>query len=115
MYSLLAGFVEPGETIEAAVRREVLEESAVEVGAVRYLACQPWPFPTTLMIGCQGHALTTAITIDPHELEDAFWVSRSEVEAALRGEASWRAARKGSIARVILEHWVAGALTEFGT
>ncbi len=59
MYSLLAGFVEPGETIEAAVRREVFEEAGVRVGAVSYLASQPWPFPASLMFGCAGEALNT--------------------------------------------------------
>jgi NAD+ diphosphatase len=65
MYSLLAGFVEPGETVEDAVRREVLEESGVRVGPVRYLASQPWPFPASLMLGCHGIAETTEITVDP--------------------------------------------------
>ena len=73
MYSLLAGFIEPGETIEAAVRREVFEEAGVHVGPVRYLASQPWPFPASLMIGCLGQATSTDITIDPNELEDARW------------------------------------------
>ncbi|MGJ8612127.1 MAG: NAD(+) diphosphatase, partial [Octadecabacter sp.] len=65
MYSLLAGFVEPGETVEAAVRREVFEEAGVRVGEVSYLASQPWAFPSSLMIGCYGTATTTQITLDP--------------------------------------------------
>jgi NAD+ diphosphatase len=85
MYSLLAGFVEPGETIEAAVRREVLEESGIVVGEVGYLASQPWPFPASLMIGCRGEALSEAITIDPEELQDARWVSREELVDAFAG------------------------------
>jgi NAD+ diphosphatase len=111
MYSLLAGFVEPGETIEAAVRREVFEEAGVRVGAVRYLASQPWPFPTSLMFGCEGTALSREITIDPAEIEDAFWVSREEMMAALAGERpGMRPARKGSIARFLIEKWLADAL-----
>ncbi len=82
-YSCLAGFVSPGETIEAAVRRETLEESGIEVGRVTYLASQPWPFPASLMIGCLGEALTDAIVLDREELEDARWFSRDEVAAML--------------------------------
>ena len=85
MYSLLAGFVEPGETIEAAVRRETLEESAIKVGPVRYVASQPWPFPMSLMFGCHGEAISEAITIDPVELSDARWVTRDEVLDILAG------------------------------
>ena len=70
MYSLLAGFVEPGETIEAAVRREVSEEASVQVGRVAYLACQPWAFPSSLMIGCSGAALGREIKIDPTRIEE---------------------------------------------
>ncbi|MEL6584102.1 MAG: NAD(+) diphosphatase [Pseudomonadota bacterium] len=107
MYSLLAGFVEPGETIEAAVRREVIEESAVEVGDVKILATQPWPFPSSLMIGCVGEALTRDITIDPVELEDAIWVSRERCALALAGHVpDLMPARKGAIARSLLEAWV---------
>ena len=84
MFSLLAGFVEPGETLEAAVRREVFEEAGVQVGQVSYLASQPWPFPTSLMIGCRGEALSEEITIDPKEIEDALWVPREEIMQAIR-------------------------------
>ncbi len=111
MYSLLAGFMEPGESIEAAVRREVLEETAVEVGPVGYLASQPWPFPSSLMIGCIGEARTRAITLDPVELEDARWVSREDVLAGLAGlDPAMRPARKGSIARFLIERWLADSL-----
>jgi NAD+ diphosphatase len=82
-YSCLAGFIEPGETIEDAVRRETFEEAGIEVGAVRYLASQPWPFPGSLMIGCIGEALTDAITLDRDELEDGRWFSRDEVNLML--------------------------------
>jgi NAD+ diphosphatase len=85
MYSLLAGFVEPGETVEDAVRREVLEESGIRVGPVRYLASQPWPFPASLMLGCHGVAETTEITVDPEELDDARWVGRSEMLEVFMG------------------------------
>ena len=111
MYSLLAGFVEPGETIEAAVRREVLEESGVNVGPVRYLSSQQWPFPNSLMFGCEGVALTDEITIDPAELDDACWVSREEMVASVAGGTpGMRPARKGSIARFLIEKWLADAL-----
>ncbi|MBC7735797.1 MAG: NAD(+) diphosphatase, partial [Candidatus Saccharibacteria bacterium] len=111
MYSLLAGFIEPGETIEAAVRREVREESAIEVGEVGYLASQPWPFPASLMIGCRGEALSDAITIDPEELQDARWVTREELVAAFAGTHPLiKPSRQGAIARFLLDHWLADRL-----
>ncbi|NNE79331.1 MAG: NAD(+) diphosphatase [Silicimonas sp.] len=111
MYSLLAGFVEPGETIEAAVRREVVEESGIVVGEVSYLSSQPWPFPTSLMFGCHGHATSTEITIDKDEIEDAQWVTREVMMQALAGELpNMKPARKGSIARFLIEHWLADTL-----
>jgi NAD+ diphosphatase len=78
-YSCLAGYMEPGETIEEAVRREVFEESGVRVGRVDYLASQPWPFPSTLMMGLLAEALTEEIRIDPEELAEARWFERDEV------------------------------------
>ena len=75
-YSALAGFVEPGESIEEAVARELEEEAGVAVTGVRYLASQPWPFPGQLMIACIAEAADDALRIDPHELEDAFWATR---------------------------------------
>lgn len=112
MYSLLAGFVEPGETIEAAVRREVFEESGVHVGRVDYLASQPWPFPASLMFGCSGEALSTEIEIDPDEIEDAKWVTRSQMLEVFAGnDPTMLPARKGAIAHFLLHHWLAGTLT----
>ncbi|SMX43327.1 NAD(+) diphosphatase [Octadecabacter ascidiaceicola] len=111
MYSLLAGFVEPGETMEAAVRREVFEESGVRVGEVSYLASQPWAFPSSLMFGCYGEATTKDITLDPIELEDARWVSRLEMEQIARGEhPTILPARKGAIAHFLLENWLTNTL-----
>lgn len=111
MYSLLAGFIEPGETVEAAVRREVAEETGVQVGAVRYLASQPWPFPASLMIGCAGEALGTAITRDEKELADALWLTREEMaEAAAGRNPKLFPARPGSIARFLIDGWLADRL-----
>ncbi|MEP9398062.1 NAD(+) diphosphatase [Mesorhizobium sp. KR2-14] len=85
MYSALAGFIEPGETIEAAVRRETFEEAGIRLGRVVYHASQPWPFPHTLMIGCFGEALNEDIHPDTWELEDCRWFSRAEVLDMLAG------------------------------
>ena len=111
MYSLLAGFVEPGETLEAAVRREVAEETGIRVGSVRYLASQPWPFPASLMIGCAADALSSEITLDPAELEDALWLSREEMVSVAAGEhAVIKPARRGSIAHFLLANWLSDRL-----
>ncbi|MBL4813098.1 MAG: NAD(+) diphosphatase [Rhodobacteraceae bacterium] len=111
MYSLLAGFVEPGETIEAAVRREVLEESSIKVGKVGYLASQPWPFPASIMIGCEGEALSDEITIDPVELEAAMWVSRERMALIFAGQdPEILAPRFGAIAHFLLWNWLADRL-----
>ena len=90
MYSCLAGFVEPGETIEDAVRRETQEESGIRIGRVRYYSSQPWPFPSSLMIGCHAEALSTEIHRDEVELEDCRWFDRAEVLAMIAGDASRR-------------------------
>lgn len=78
-YSTLAGFVEPGEDIESCVRREMREETGIEIGSVTYLASQPWPFPHLLMVGCWAEALTTELTLEEEELHDARWFTRDEV------------------------------------
>jgi NAD+ diphosphatase len=83
MWSCLAGFIEPGETIEEAVRREVLEEVGVACGRVKYFTSQPWPFPMSLMIGCHAQALSDEIVIDRSELEDARWFDREELALML--------------------------------
>lgn len=104
MYSALAGFMEPGETIEQAVRREVMEETAIEIGSVTYVASQPWPYPSSLMIGMCAEALSETITIDPKELETARWFSRSELEQMLVGthpDGLW-ASRPQAIAHAVL-------------
>jgi NAD+ diphosphatase len=80
-FSCLAGFMEPGETLEEAVRREILEESGIRIGRVRYLASQPWPFPSSLMMGFLAEALSEEITIDPDEIAEARWFERDEVRA----------------------------------
>ncbi len=111
MFSLLAGFVEPGETLESAVRREVMEEAGIPVGPVSYLSSQPWPFPASLMFGCAGEALSRDIEIDPVEIEEAMWVSKSEMMQAFAGEhPRLLPARKGAIAHFLLQNWLADTL-----
>ena len=107
MYSALAGFVEPGETIEAAVRRETGEEAGIEIGRVRYHASQPWPFPHTLMIGCYGEALTNTIEMEGDELADCRWFSKAEILLALKGdqEVGFFVPPAMSIAHHLLRHW----------
>ncbi|MBN8809011.1 MAG: NAD(+) diphosphatase [Sphingomonas sp.] len=87
-YSALAGFMEPGESIEEAVAREIWEEAGIRVHTVRYVVSQPWPFPSQLMMACIAQAEDDALTIDPKELQDAIWVSRDDVKKALAGDPS---------------------------
>ncbi|MGH3414685.1 MAG: NAD(+) diphosphatase [Marmoricola sp.] len=103
-WSTLAGFVEPGESVEQAVRREVLEESGVRVGPVSYFGSQPWPFPASLMLGFCGRADRTRIAVDGHELEQARWFSRADALAA--AEAGSLVIPPGiSISRSLITHW----------
>ena len=104
-FSVLAGFVEPGESLEAAVAREVEEEVGIDVTDIRYLGNQPWPFPSSVMIGFTSRALGTNIRLDPHELSEAKWVTRDDYRAALRTGAIHRPFGL-SIAKRIIEHWL---------
>ncbi len=114
MYSALAGFLEPGETVEEAVRREILEESGILTGKVTYVASQPWPFPASLMIGCFAQALSREITIDQTELEDARWFTRDEVRTMLAGAhpLGLSAPQQVAIAHHLLRAWVSATWNE---
>lgn len=107
-YSALAGFVEPGESIEEAVAREIREEAGIDVTNVRYVASQPWPFPGSLMIACVAEAATDALKLDETEIEDAMWVRRDEIKAALAGDpdAPFQAPPPYAIANTLLTRWI---------
>ena len=106
-YSALAGFVEPGESIEEAVARELMEEAGVAVGDVRYVASQPWPFPGSLMIACLAEAESDALTLDRNELEDAFWATapRSWRRSRATPGAPFLAPPPFAIANTLLTRW----------
>lgn len=112
LYSTLAGFVEPGETLEESVRREIHEESGVSVEKVQYIASQPWPFPSTLMVGCKAVTRDKELKIDYAELEDARWFSRDEVRAALNKEpgAPMEMPARTAIAGYLLRQWLDGRI-----
>jgi NAD+ diphosphatase len=116
MWSCLAGFVEPGENIEEAVRRETREEAGIICGRVRYFASQPWPFPMSLMIGCHAEALTSEIIVDLTELEGARWFDRDEVELMLarRHPDGLGTPPPIAIAHHIIRAWVDGETDGFG-
>jgi NAD+ diphosphatase len=108
--SALAGFVEPGETLEEAVRREVWEEAGLQVDGVAYLASQPWPFPASLMIGCTAEAGSFEIRLDDTELESAVWIEREKIREALRNGgrgAGFVLPPPLAIARILIERWAA--------
>jgi NAD+ diphosphatase len=108
-YSTLAGFLEPGETLEDAVRREVAEETGVVVGEVTYFGNQPWPLPASLMIGFRGRAESREIAVDGHEIQDARWFTRAEMK---REAEAGRLVLPGgvSISRSLVEEWYGGPL-----
>jgi len=105
MYSTLAGFVEPGESLEDAVAREVFEETAIQVGTVHYHSSQPWPFPANIMLGFHAEAVSTEITVDTGELEDARWFERQWIKDHVDDD-SFRLPRRDSIARRLVEDWL---------
>ncbi len=107
-YSALAGFLEPGESIEEAVARELFEEAGIRVGPVRYVTSQPWPFPYSLMMACMAEAEGDSLTLDTTEIEDAFWVDREGVRAALDSapDAPFQAPPPYAIAHTLLRWWV---------
>lgn len=109
-FSALAGFVEPGETIEEAVAREVHEEAGLRVRDVEYIATQPWPFPSQLMIGCYSQTDETEITLDVEELEEARWFTRDEVQQAMdtigSEEGPFNAPPRAAIAHSLLKWWL---------
>jgi len=107
MYSTLAGFVEPGESLEDAVAREVREETAIEVAAVHYHSSQPWPFPANIMLGFYAEAATTEIAVDYAELADARWFERDWL-ASHADDDTFRLPRLDSIARRLIGDWLAG-------
>ena len=109
-YSALAGFVEVGESIEEAVRRELFEEAGVRADAVRYIASQPWPFPSQLMIACIAKVEDPTITLDGAELEDAIWVDRGQIGAAMTGAegAPFLTPPRYAVAATLMQAWLDG-------
>ena len=107
-FSALAGFVEPGESFEEAVRRELWEETGIRIGRVDYLMSQPWPFPSQLMIACMAQALDDALTLDLTEVAEAMWVSRADVAKAFAGDADARflPPTRIAVAHHMLKHWL---------
>tara|TARA_A100001037_G_scaffold269058_1_gene262962 strand:+ start:1981 stop:2910 length:930 start_codon:yes stop_codon:yes gene_type:complete len=112
LYTALAGFIDQGESIEEAVRREVMEEAGISVGNVKYHSSQPWPFPYSLMIGCNAHATSTEIKIDNNELADAAWFSRKQIFRALQDNNSiLEIPRPIAIAHHLIKDWAFGKIS----
>ncbi len=105
-FSALAGFVEPGESIEEAVAREVLEEAGVWVRDVTYVASQPWPFPSQLMIGCHSHTDSDELTIDETEMAEVEFFTRAQVQAAMAGDGPFVAPPPHAIAHHLMQWWI---------
>ena len=108
MLSALAGFMEPGETIEEAVARELQEEAGLEVDSVSYLGAQPWPFPGSLMIGCMAQATSLEVSVDEVELEEAHWVSRDDVISSMRGDGPLGVPPQMAIAHQLMQAFADG-------
>ncbi len=108
MFSSLAGFMEPGETIEEAVAREMQEEAGIDITSVRYLGTQPWPFPASMMIGCLAEASGRDITLDDEELEEARWISREDVRRAMNGDGPIGVPPRMAIAHQLMRAFVDG-------
>jgi len=106
MYSALAGFVDQAESIEEAVRREVMEEAGIKAGAVRYHSSQPWPFPSSLMIGAHAEPLTRDINFDTAEMADVRWFTRDQVRMAFAGELDFGLPGEIAIAHHLIRHWL---------
>jgi NAD+ diphosphatase len=106
MHSVLAGFVEPGESLEEAVAREVKEEVGVEVTDVTYHSSQPWPFPSSIMLGFWAQAVDDRLLVDQDELDSASWYTRQEMLASPEDE-TFKLPRRDSIARRLVEDWLA--------
>jgi NAD+ diphosphatase len=112
LYSTLAGYVEPGDDIEHAVRREIMEETGVEIGQVRYVSSQPWPFPHSLMLGCWGEALSEELTLSAAEISDARWFSREQAASMLAKShpEGFEVPPSISIAHTLIQSFVDGSL-----
>jgi NAD+ diphosphatase len=106
-YSALAGFIEPGETIEEAVARELLEEAGIKIDQVAFHSTQPWPYPSSLMIGCFANAVTSEITLDMQELSDAKWFTRDQIRASIgKGTPELRMPPPLAIAHQLVKTWI---------